>query len=174
MWWAPFTLKSHYVIYLDSWRELCSRAPGPQDPLKALYIAATIDRRFYRVLYKYVNRRYLIGFCGYMSVPQRKQSCENYLENTSLHSKWVWEIEMFWRLTAGQGGDALHPFQGKLPALGKILSFPRKWAFPLTEFLCSVAVFLLVAVNLHSSPYFSKSLTRYGANGNCSQVSCAF
>lgn len=39
---------------------------------EGLYIAATIDRRFYRRLYKYVNRRYLIGFCGYTSVPQRE------------------------------------------------------------------------------------------------------
>lgn len=129
----PFTLKSHYVIYLDSWREQCSRAPGPQDPLKGLYIAATIDRRFYRMLYKYVNRCYLIGFCGYTSVPQRKQGCENYQENSSLHSKRVWEIEMSPTLTAGQGGGILHTFQGKLSALEGILSSPGKETSPLTE-----------------------------------------
>lgn len=117
--WAPFTLKSHYAIYQDSWRERCSRALGPQDTLKGLYIAATIDRRFYRRLYKYVNRRYLIGFCGYTSVPQRKQSCENYQENTSLHSQGVWEIEMFPGLTAGQGGGSLYTLEGKLLCQGR-------------------------------------------------------
>lgn len=39
---------------------------------KALYIVATIDTRFYRSLYKYVNGCYLIGLFGYTSVPQRK------------------------------------------------------------------------------------------------------
>lgn len=120
--WAPFTLKSHYVIYLDSWREQCSRAPGPQDPLKGLYIAATTDRRFYRVLYKYVNRCYLIGVCGYTSVPQREQSCEKDQGSSSLHSEWASEIEMFHRLTAGQGGATVRPFQGELSALEEIPS----------------------------------------------------
>ena len=143
MWWAPFTLKSHYAIYQDSWRERCSRALGPQDTLKGLYIAATIDRRSYRRLYKYVNRCYLIGFCGYTSVPQRKQSWENYQENRSLHSKWVWEIEMFPGLTAGQGGGTLHTYEGMLlcrgrdrgdasePRKGSLLS-PRRGDSPLS------------------------------------------
>lgn len=77
--WATFTLKSHFTIYQDSWRERCSGAACAHKMLwKALYIVATIDTRFYRSLYKYVNGRYQIGLFGYTSVPQRKWSCENY------------------------------------------------------------------------------------------------
>lgn len=120
-------------IYQDSWRERCSRALGPQDALKGLYIAATIDRRFYRRLYKYVNRRYLIGFCGYTSVPQRKQSCENYQEtvvcilslrnrNVSLDdSRWGW------RRSAYLGREASVPWKGSPPS-------PRKGDLPLPQF----------------------------------------
>jgi len=98
----------------------------PQDTLKGLYIVATIDTRFYRRLYKYVNGCYLIGFFGYTSVPQRKWSCENYQENSSLHSKWVWEIEMSHRLTAGQGGGALHTLEVSLFDVKAISYFHQK------------------------------------------------
>lgn len=135
-----------------SWREQCSRAPGPQDTLKGLYIAVTIDRRFYRRLYKYVNRCYLIGFCGYTSVPQRKQSCENYQENSSLHSKWVWEIEMFYRLTAGQGGGTLHTLEGKLPCSGRDpFPLPERETFHSPSFICFITALRSVAVDL--SPF---------------------